>query len=177
MPDTTSLPPVGQDDAPAPEWGPMWWFAWMLRDRWPPAPNGTGAGGQAVTRPTPAPQPQPVSGRQAGDEDGKPAPPCEDLSPSALVSGEALDEARALDALGERREFSRRMEALFVEGLRRLLECEGEAATAQVIQDFAYLLDLSTETVKRYLRKHTGRWAEFEMVGEVVRLREVRRVG
>ena len=121
--------------------------------------NGGNNGRKPKPKPKP-PQPQP-----------QPSPCPERLQPSDIVDGKALDTARTYEALGDRKEYSRRMEALFVAGLRRLLECEGEAMLGDVVADFAYLLDLSPETIKRYLRKHASRWGEFELAGEVVRLR------
>jgi len=135
-------------------WGPTWYLAWATNGVKVPAPQEDAQSRDDAELP-PSPSP---------------AEPC-NLTPDDLVPSHELDEARALEALGERKEYNRRMEALFVAGLRRLLECEKEATAANVVADFAYLLDLSPETIKRYLKKYTSRWGPFEMQSEMVRLK------
>ncbi len=56
--------------------------------------------------------------------------------------------------------------------VRELIEENGEKGTqyAQVIQECAYELGVSTQTVKRYMTKHSARRAEFRVFGDRVML-------
>ena len=88
-----------------------------------------------------------------------------------VVTAEAVDEAASYDAIGEHREARRRREALFVEGLRAWLGCAEVLVVADVVGGFAFLLGVSTQTVKRYLKAHSSVFGEFALDGERVRLR------
>ncbi len=161
-------------EVPPLEWGPQWFIAWLNQR----PTNGNGhEGPHPNAEPSPAPEPSEVHPSQPqppqpGEHEAEPLPCPQPLKPEDIIPPEALDEARAHLALGDRKEYNRRMETLFVQGLKTLLLCEGDQAISQVLADFAYLMDLSTETIKRYLKKHASRWGPFEMLGEVVRLRE-----
>ena len=170
----------GKVPPPAWEWGAWWWAAWLNRNGWRSSnlQPGAGNGGTAASAQSgPAAGANGDGGASGGHGGPDGGQPCGELQPADLVDPAALDEAMALEALGERREFARRMEGLFVDALRRLLECEGEAAAASVVHDLAYILHLSPETLKRYLKKHASRWGPFEVVGDVVRLRRAGDVG
>lgn len=68
--------------------------------------------------------------------------------------------------------FNQRAEAAFVSFLTRLIsDGGGEILLIDAIRETAWHLDISTETVKRYLLKHTASAAEFCSDGKVVRLR------
>jgi len=64
--------------------------------------------------------------------------------------------------------FNRAAEMRFVEIARRLVPC----AASHLVRETAYMLDVSIETTKRYLIKHTAAAAEFEVVRGVVLLKK-----
>jgi len=66
--------------------------------------------------------------------------------------------------------FNGEAEAAFVALVRRLVIPNGRR-WSEVIQEAAYELDISTETAKRYLVKHTASRAEFVVERGFVRLR------
>ncbi|MDQ7030698.1 MAG: hypothetical protein Q9O62_13425 [Ardenticatenia bacterium] len=170
---------MGKDvGMPPQEWGPVWALAWLMRHggqvRYLSQVTGDQAADGQASPPPPA-QANGAAGQAAPAKPSEPpqaaAAPCGELTPDDLVPPEALDEARAYEAMGDRKEYSRRMERLFVAGLKRLIECQGPQAVGSVLADFAYILDLSLETTKRYLRKNSSRWGPFEILGDMVRLR------
>jgi hypothetical protein len=68
--------------------------------------------------------------------------------------------------------FSTGAEIQFVERVRQLIEKEssGQVAINVVYQEMAYELDISPQTAKRYLIKHSARRAEFRVFGPAVML-------
>jgi len=68
--------------------------------------------------------------------------------------------------------FSAGAELQFVEGVRKLIEKEasGQVPINVVYQEMAYELDVSPQTAKRYLIKHSARRAEFRVFGPAVML-------
>lgn len=83
-----------------------------------------------------------------------------------------LRELSALKAL-DLNEFNSRAEQEFVKLVSEFVrECEGNPPRVrEVLAEAAFELDISVETAKRYLLKHSARRAEFEVVGGVVTLR------
>lgn len=79
-----------------------------------------------------------------------------------------LGALKALDVIA----FNREAEMAFVALLSRLIsDGGGEVLLIDAIRETAWHLDISTETAKRYLLKHTASAAEFVSDGKVVRLR------
>ncbi len=68
--------------------------------------------------------------------------------------------------------FNGQAEQRFVELVRQMIERNGSkpVAIAKVYQDGAYALDVSVETVKRYLFKHSAERAELRVFGKAVML-------
>ena len=66
--------------------------------------------------------------------------------------------------------FNGQAEQAFVELVRRMIEVKNgnPVALAAVYQETAYKLDVSTETVKRYLFKHSAETAELRVFGKMV---------
>ena len=71
--------------------------------------------------------------------------------------------------------FNRRAEGAFVEMVTAWLRQSGDGGLSEgfIVQNAAFLLDVSPATVKRYLFKHSAVVAEFEVSEGVVRLRRV----
>jgi hypothetical protein len=63
--------------------------------------------------------------------------------------------------------FNRAAEKAFIELARRLAPC----SVSHLIREASFALDISPETAKRYLFKHTAAAAEFEVVSGVVLLK------
>lgn len=87
---------------------------------------------------------------------------------SKQVTKAELGALKALDVIA----FNKQAEAAFVELLSRIIvESGGELPLIDAIRECAFALDVSTETIKRYLLKHTARAAQFVSDGKVVRIR------
>ncbi len=81
-----------------------------------------------------------------------------------------LNTLKALDLT----EFNTRAEAEFVKLVSEFVaECgSNPPRVREVLAEAAFELNISIETAKRYLLKHSARRAEFEVVGGIVLLRE-----
>jgi hypothetical protein len=64
--------------------------------------------------------------------------------------------------------FNHAAEKRFVEIARRLVPC----SVSHLVRETAFALDVSIETAKRYLLKHSASIAEFEVVRGIVMLRK-----
>ena len=70
-------------------------------------------------------------------------------------------------------EFNSRAEQAFVELVAAFVqECSQPPRVREVLAEAAFELNISIETAKRYLLKHSARRAEFAITGGVVTLRE-----
>lgn len=68
--------------------------------------------------------------------------------------------------------FNQGAEGEFVKMLQEIIKADGPISIREAIREAAYELNVSTETAKRYLEKHTARRAEFNVSDGYVRLRE-----
>ena len=68
--------------------------------------------------------------------------------------------------------FNKNAEQIFCELIVGWLQEEGDQPVSAVLAEGAFELDVSTETVKRYLLKHSARRAEFRVQDGMVSLRE-----
>lgn len=91
------------------------------------------------------------------------------VTPRPSPSRDELASLKVLDLC----EFASRAEAAFVQLVNDMLTPGSPVRVREVIIEAAYALDISTETAKRYLLKHSARRAEYQIVGGVVTLREV----
>jgi len=69
--------------------------------------------------------------------------------------------------------FNRQTERAFVHWLAALIEAQGEQPAEMIIADAAFVFDVSTATIKRYLAKWTSRFAPFAITDGHIRFREV----
>jgi hypothetical protein len=67
--------------------------------------------------------------------------------------------------------FNQSAETAFVVLISRMLQEDGTLSYREALQEAAYELNISTETAKRYLVKHSARRAEFYCEGKSVTLR------
>jgi len=104
-------------------------------------------------RQKPQPQPQP------------PAPPA---PPAPPVSRADTAELAELAAFGDMIAFRKRAEALAVEVALKVIRADGCQPVGALAADIAYLLDISTETAKRYIRKHSSRYGRLRLDGDRV---------
>jgi hypothetical protein len=86
---------------------------------------------------------------------------------SAQPERENLDTLKSLDLV----EFNGRAEQAFIKLIREYISQVGELSPRQVYSEASYELNISIETAKRYLLKHTARRAEFVISGGKVGLR------
>ena len=129
----------------------------------PPKPKPKPKPAAAASQTPPPPQPPP---RQPAGE-GSTEPP--KRSP---ISEEELQELRTLAALGEMKAFTRAAERLAVKLAIQIIQEDGGAVSLTALTaDIAYALDISTQTAKRYIHKHSSRWGELVLDGDFVRLR------
>jgi len=96
------------------------------------------------------------------------SPPPPPPPPPPSPEDDAALSLKAIDVVA----FNRAAEARFVEIARRLVPC----AASHLVRETAYLLDVSVETTKRYLLKHSASNAEFEVVRGVIVLRQKNQV-
>jgi hypothetical protein len=68
-------------------------------------------------------------------------------------------------------EFNQRAEIEFVRLITDYLKEAGELSPREIYAEASYELNISIETAKRYLLKHTARRAEFRMTGGKVVLK------
>ena len=67
--------------------------------------------------------------------------------------------------------FNQDAEAAFIGLISGILREEGQLSYRDAIQEAAFELNVSTETAKRYLVKHSARRAEFCLTGKSITLR------
>lgn len=107
-------------------------------------------------------------GAASGERSGKPSTDSKRHSGQTTQARKELGALKALDVIA----FNRQAEVAFVSLLTRLIsDGGGEVLLIDAIRETAFALDISTETAKRYLLKHTASAAEFVSDGKVVRLR------
>jgi hypothetical protein len=87
--------------------------------------------------------------------------------PAAPAPARDLDALKSLDIVA----FNSAAEERFVELIAELASKESLHITT-AMQEAAFELNISIETAKRYLIKHSARRAEFEIVGNVVHVRK-----
>ena len=127
------------------------------------------------------PQPKPPQPQPAAAPSAPPPPPRTPPSAKAApppkggrppVSEEELAELRTLAALGEMKAFTKAAETLAVRLAVWLIKADGGVTSLTALTaDIAYALDISTQTAKRYIHKHSSRWGELVLDGDLVRLR------
>lgn len=78
-----------------------------------------------------------------------------------------LSTLKAIDLL----EFNGRAEQEFVKITKEYIEQEGAQSIRSILAETAFELNISIETAKRYLLKHTARRAEFVITNGKVELR------
>lgn len=78
-----------------------------------------------------------------------------------------LSTLKAIDLL----EFNGRAEQEFVKITKEYIEQEGSQSVRAILAEAAFELNISIETAKRYLLKHTARRAEFKIEAGKVELR------
>jgi predicted transcriptional regulator YheO len=71
--------------------------------------------------------------------------------------------------------FNQDAEKAFVRLITELLREDGKLSYREAVREAAYELNVSIETAKRYLEKHSARRAEFCIEDGLVTLRQVRR--
>ena len=86
------------------------------------------------------------------------------------VNKELLARLKSLDICG----FNAMAETIFVTITTNYIQDEGPQPVNNILAENAFLLDISIETAKRYLMKHTARSAEFRIdENKLVSIREV----
>lgn len=70
--------------------------------------------------------------------------------------------------------FNQDAEVAFVDLIAGILREDGQLSYREALQEAAYELNISTETAKRYLVKHSARRAEFCIEGRSVTLRRAK---
>ena len=87
------------------------------------------------------------------------------------VNKELLASLKSLDICG----FNAMAESFFVAITTNYIKEEGPQPVNNILAENAFLLDISIETAKRYLMKHTARSAEFRIdENKLVSIREVK---
>lgn len=71
--------------------------------------------------------------------------------------------------------FNQDAEVAFISLITGILKEDGKLSYREAIQEAAYELNISTETAKRYLVKHSARRAEFSIEDGSVTLKQARR--
>ena len=95
-------------------------------------------------------------------------PPAGTASTEAEKKKEDIGALKTLDVIA----FNRSAEKRFVEIALTLVPCP----VSYLVRETAYALNISTETAKRYLLKHSASKAEFEIKRGVVVLRQEKQV-